>query len=72
MAFPDMFMTYCRASRLTAVLAKRLRVFSGLLNVGDEHVPFVRTKYLDEAAGIVPTVHRGRNLIVVLGRGRTQ
>ena len=58
--------------RLTTELAKRLRVFGVLLNVGNEHVPFLRTKYLDEAAGIVPAIHRGRNPIVVLGRGRIQ
>jgi len=56
--------------RLTT--AKKLRVFGVLFNVGDEHVPFLRTKYLDEAAGIVPAISRGRNPIVVLGRGRTQ
>ena len=58
--------------RLTTELAKKLRVFGVLLNVGNEHVPFLRTKYLDEAAGIVPAIHRGRNPIVVLGRGRIQ
>ena len=58
--------------RLTTELAKRLRVFGVLLTVGNEHVPFLRTKYLDEAAGIVPAIHRGRNPIVVLGRGRIQ
>ena len=58
--------------RLTTELAKRLRVFGVLLNVGNEHVPFLRTKYLDEAAGVVPAIHRGRNPIVVLGRGRIQ
>ena len=40
--------------------------------LGDEHVPFLRTRYLDEAAGIVPAINRGRNPIVVLGRGRIQ
>ena len=54
--------------RLTTELAKKLRVFGVLLNVGNEHVPFLRTRYLDEAAGIVPAIHRGRNPIVVLGR----
>ena len=58
--------------RLTTELAKRLRVFGVLLNVGNEHVPFLRTKHLDEAAGVVPAIHRGRNPIVVLGRGRIQ
>ena len=58
--------------RLTTELAKKLRVFGVLFNVGDEHVPFLRTKYLDEAAGIIPAVSRGRNPIVVLGRGRIQ
>ena len=58
--------------RLTTELAKKLRVFGVLFNVGDEHVPFLRTRYLDEAAGIVPAIHRGRNPIVVLGRGRIQ
>ena len=58
--------------RLTTELAKKLRVFGVLFNVGDEHVPFLRTKYLDEAAGIVPEISRGRNPIVVLGRGRIQ
>ena len=58
--------------RLTTELAKKLRVFGVLLNVGDEHVPFLRTRYLDEAAGIVPAIHRGRNPIIVLGRGRIQ
>ena len=58
--------------RLTTELAKKLRVFGVLLNVGNEHVPFLRTKYLGEAAGIVPAIHRGRNPIVVLGRGRIQ
>ena len=58
--------------RLTTELAKKLRVFGVLFNVGDEHVPFLRTKYLDEAAGIVPAISRGRNPIVVLGRGRIQ
>ena len=58
--------------RLTTELAKLLRVFGVLFNVGDEHVPFLRTKYLDEAAGVVPAVSRGRNPIVVLGRGRIQ
>ena len=32
----------------------------------------VRSSYLDEAAGIIPAVSRGRNPIVVLGRGRIQ
>ena len=58
--------------RLTTELAKKLRVFGVLFNVGDEHVPFLRTRYLDEAAGIIPAIHRGRNPIVVLGRGRIQ
>ena len=58
--------------RLTTELAKKLRVFGVLFNVGDEHVPFLRTKYLDEAAGIIPAVSPGRNPIVVLGRGRIQ
>ena len=58
--------------RLTTELAKKLRVFGVLLNVGNEHVPFLRTRYLDEAAGIVLAIHRGRNPIVVLGRGRIQ
>ena len=58
--------------RLTTELAKKLRVFGVLFNVGDEHVPFLRTRYLDEAAGIVPAISRGRNPIVVLGRGRIQ
>lgn len=43
-----------------------------LFNVGDEHVPFLRTKQLDEAAGIIPAVTRGRNPILVVGRGRIQ
>ena len=58
--------------RLTTELAKKLRVFGVLFNVGNEHVPFLRTRYLDEAAGIVPAIHRGRNPIIVLGRGRIQ
>ena len=58
--------------RLTTELAKKLRVFGVLLNVGNEHVPFLRTRYLDEAAGIVPAIHRSRNPIIVLGRGRIQ
>ena len=58
--------------RLTTELAKKLRVFGVLLNVGNEHVPFLRTRYLDEAAGIVPAIHRDRNPIIVLGRGRIQ
>ena len=58
--------------RLTTELAKKLRVFGVLFNVGDEHVPFLRTKYLEEAAGLVPAINRGRNPIVVLGRGRIQ
>ena len=58
--------------RLTTELAKKLRVFGVLFNVGNEHVPFLRTRYLDEAAGIVPAISRGRNAIVVLGRGRIQ
>ena len=58
--------------RLTTELARKLRVFGVLFNVGDEHVPFLRTRYLDEAAGIIPAVSRGRNPIVVLGRGRIQ
>ena len=58
--------------RLTQELAKKLRVFGVLFNVGDEHVPFLRTKQLDEAAGIIPAVIRGRNPILVLGRGRIQ
>ena len=58
--------------RLTQELAKKLRVFGVLFNVGDERVPFLRTKQLDEAAGIIPAVIRGRNPILVLGRGRIQ
>ena len=58
--------------RLTTELAKKLRVFGVLFNVGNEHVFFLRTRYLDEAAGIVPAISRGRNPIVVLGRGRIQ
>ena len=58
--------------RLTTELAKKLRVFGVLFNAGNEHVPFLRTRYLDEAAGIVPAIHRGRNPIIVLGRGRIQ
>jgi len=58
--------------RLTTELAKKLRVFGVVFNVGDEHVPFLRTRYLDEAAGIVPAISRGRNPIVVRGRGRIQ
>ena len=58
--------------RLTTELAKKLRVFGALFNVGDEHVPFLRTRYLDEAAGIVPAINRSRNPIIVLGRGRIQ
>ena len=46
--------------RLTAELAKKLRVFGVLLNVGEERIPFLRTRYLDEAAGILPAVTRGR------------
>jgi len=53
-------------------VSKKLRVFGVLFNVGDEHVPFLRTKYLDEAAGIVPAISQGRNPIVALGRGRIQ
>ena len=48
--------------RLTTELAKKLRVFGVLFNVGDEHVPFLRTKNLDEAA-VVPAVSRDRNPI---------
>ena len=48
--------------------SKKLRVFGVLFNVRDEHVLFLRAKYL----GIVPAISRGRNPIVVLGRGRIQ
>ena len=73
MAFLSMFFDSLQGrQRLTTELAKKLRVFGVLLNVGNEHVPFLRTRYLDEAAGIVPAIHRGRNPIIVLGRGRIQ
>ena len=73
MAFPSTFFDSLQGKqRLTTELAKKLRVFGVLLNVGNEHVPFLRTRYLDEAAGIVLAIHRGRNPIVVLGRGRIQ
>ena len=58
--------------KLTQKLARKLRVFGVLLNVGTEQVPFLRTKELDEAAGITSTATRGRNPILVVGRGRIQ
>ena len=58
--------------RLTQELAKKLRVFGVLFNVEDEHVPFLRTKQLDEAAGIIPAVTRGWNPILAIRRGRIQ
>ena len=52
--------------RLTQELAKKLCIFGVLLNVGQEKTPCLRTKYLDEAAGVTPESRRSQNPFVYL------